>query len=139
MSKATPYNAEVRYRYDGEHESILLTVNATSTKQARELAREEAQGILEEGIPFRITNVAPRDQQWAKPWCVFKISEMNELAPMLTAGKDPRADVRVINAYLERVGRWDALRAKQVRPSLSSGDGDMGIMVLWNEQVSVAC
>lgn len=40
---------------------------------------------------------------------------------------------------MDRMGRWDALRAKQVRPSLSLGAGDMGIMVLWNERVSVAC
>lgn len=134
MSQEFPYNAIVRYRCDdGEHESILLTVNAASDRQARKLAREEAQGILEEGIAFRITDVERADQQWAGPHCVFTLREMAELGVQLTRGADPRADTKAINAYLDRVGRWDDLRAVDVHPHAHGSE--LGIIVLWNEQV----
>jgi len=134
MSQPVPYSAVVRYSYDGESESILLTVNASSTHEARQLARAEAEGILEEGLPFRITNVKPKNQQWARPWCVFKISEMAHLKPQLTEGQDPAADVAAINAYIAQHGRWDDLRALAVRPAVDP-DSDLNIMVLWNERV----
>lgn len=140
MTNTIPYQAIVEWRYDGERESMFLTVNASSENQARKLAREEAGSMLEPGIHFRVTSITPEgyqpaQQQWAEPWCVFKISEMRELAPMLTKGADPASDVAAINAYLEEKGRWDSLRAKKVKPN--EHEEYLGIMVLWNELVRI--
>jgi hypothetical protein len=133
MSQEIPYNATVRYRYDGEDEDILLTVLAGSAKQAREVARKEAQGILEEGAAFRITDVIPEGYQWEGLHCVFTLREMAELGAQLTQGKKPQADLKAINTYIDRLGRYDTLRASKVKASANAGE--LGIQVLWNAQV----
>ena len=128
---AIPYTAHVSYRYDGELEFLILTVNAVSEQQAIKLARAEAGNILEEGIRFRVA-IEPneRTQQWAPLYCVFRNSERRELDAELSYGEDPRADVVSINSYLERVGRWDDLRALQVRK-----DAEGELIALWNQRV----
>lgn len=48
------YNVIVRYRYDGEDNDLMLTVNASNKKAAQAAARQEARGIIEEGIRFTV-------------------------------------------------------------------------------------